>query len=831
MPKPIVVFLKLGILFSCLAVFLFDAENLRAQDLSGLSICLDPGHGAGNTNQGPTGLREADINLGVALFLKDFLKSAGIDTVLLTRVDDSTNPSLSQREALANSFGVDWFHSVHHNACGVTPCTARSTIVLMEEERSFANPCPDGKARGTGQPEWPGQSDVMSDFMGNWIFKALRTTSTTSWLDWTFYGGCNGGFSLGVLNDLQMPGELSEATFHQNRVEENKLRNPDFLKLEARALFMGILDFYEAGKMPTGALSGIIRDDETKSPLNGVEVVINPGDLHYTTDDNGNGLFVFQDLAPGTYQIAVNLPNFVPQQKSVTVQAHAFSSADFNLVLDVPPTVPQTLPANETEDVSVYNEIGVRFSRPMDRASVEDAFEITPAVAGHFLWSVKSDIILFEPDTRFEFETVYTVTIRNTAVDTNGRAIDGNGDGVEGDSFSYRFTTQMLDNSQPVVLDFYPTQRDTGVFARDIFTVTFNEEIDPESVNSATVLLSGDGGLAPSYKVIYVPDGSRTVNIIPLESLKADTRFFITLTKGIQLTDGTPLASNFVWQFNTQSQAKQFTRADDFESGLHFDAPQNSTVSTGFDSDSTNLTLARQFAISDSQAAALSYLFESPTGLLQIDYAGRLDLDLNKATDFGIYVFGDNSNNSLRLLFADGDGTEMGPWQPVNWSGWRLLKTDVQNPDLSADGANGAFDAQVISFAGLQLQAGGSTKGRLLFDDLFFTQPDLTVSVGEGESRRQTPATFLLQQNYPNPFNPETTIRYRLTQAGPVELAIFNLQGQLIRTLFRGYQQAGEHRLSWNGRDNFDRLVSSGIYLYRFKGNGKEITKRMIFLK
>ena len=174
-------------------------QDAAAQDLSGLSIAIDPGHGKGNTNQGPTGLREADINLGVALFLKDFLKSANIDTVLLTRVDDSTNPTLSQREFLANSFGVDWFHSVHHNACGGigTLCTARSTIVLLEEERSFANPCPNGKARGTGQPAWPGQSDVMSDFIGQHIFDALRTTSTTTWLDWTFYGGCNGGLVLG----------------------------------------------------------------------------------------------------------------------------------------------------------------------------------------------------------------------------------------------------------------------------------------------------------------------------------------------------------------------------------------------------------------------------------------------------------------------------------------------------------------------------------------------------------------------------------------------------------------------------------------------------------
>ncbi|MDQ7064081.1 MAG: N-acetylmuramoyl-L-alanine amidase, partial [candidate division KSB1 bacterium] len=57
---------------------------LLAQDLSGISICIDPGHGAGNQNQGPTGLREADVNLDVGLMWRDLLRRANIDTVLMT---------------------------------------------------------------------------------------------------------------------------------------------------------------------------------------------------------------------------------------------------------------------------------------------------------------------------------------------------------------------------------------------------------------------------------------------------------------------------------------------------------------------------------------------------------------------------------------------------------------------------------------------------------------------------------------------------------------------------------------------------------------------------
>ncbi|MBT4333173.1 MAG: T9SS type A sorting domain-containing protein [Candidatus Cloacimonetes bacterium] len=76
--------------------------------------------------------------------------------------------------------------------------------------------------------------------------------------------------------------------------------------------------------------------------------------------------------------------------------------------------------------------------------------------------------------------------------------------------------------------------------------------------------------------------------------------------------------------------------------------------------------------------------------------------------------------------------------------------------------------------------------------------------------------------NYPNPFNPSTTIQLDLAESGKIELAIFNIKGQKVKTLMDAYSTKGHFEMVWKGIDDNKKKVASGQYFIKLKVNGEE---------
>ena len=95
------------------------------------------------------------------------------------------------------------------------------------------------------------------------------------------------------------------------------------------------------------------------------------------------------------------------------------------------------------------------------------------------------------------------------------------------------------------------------------------------------------------------------------------------------------------------------------------------------------------------------------------------------------------------------------------------------------------------------------------------------------------PEVFALANNYPNPFNPATTIKYALPQAADVELTVYNVVGQPVRTLVAEHQSAGRYVVEWDATNDSGHSLSSGMYFYRLEAAGGEFleVKKMLLLK
>lgn len=93
------------------------------------------------------------------------------------------------------------------------------------------------------------------------------------------------------------------------------------------------------------------------------------------------------------------------------------------------------------------------------------------------------------------------------------------------------------------------------------------------------------------------------------------------------------------------------------------------------------------------------------------------------------------------------------------------------------------------------------------------------------------PSDLNLVQNFPNPFNMGTTIDFSLRQTSEVHFEIFNVLGQRVKTLVDETLEPGNYRTTWDGTDECNEPVSSGVYFYRIQTGQIAKTKKMILMK
>ncbi len=180
-------------------------------------------------------------------------------------------------------------------------------------------------------------------------------------------------------------------------------------------------------------------------------------------------------------------------------------------------------------------------------------------------------------------------------------------------------------------------------------------------------------------------------------------------------------------------------------------------------------------------------------------YLHAIKSDTSEANNFPIYL---NDNLKFTPAIGDVDGDDDLDIAVANISGMQLL-------DMKRNG-----------YGAWTMYKGNPQRTANMFE-AYTDVDDNDVAVYDNG----------LIGNYPNPFNPETTISYNLEKSADVQINVYNIKGQLVKNLVNDHKAAGNHTVVWNGKDNNNNNVSSGVYFYKMKGGKYSKTKKMILMK
>lgn len=795
-------------------------------DLSGLKFCIDPGHGGNNPANDRylipdpgTEFWESESNFQKAMRLDTLLKAQGA-WVILTRYTNSypadNEPSLSARWQLANANNVHWFHSIHSNAFNAA---VNYTLLLVKEDIA------------TRQAVWP-QAVTMSNIIGPAIQAKLRNTprSTYTYLDYTFYGGASGGFNLGVLNGLAMPGELSEGSFHDYFPETRRLMNNSYRKMEAYALRNAFMQYYGVPADTLGIIAGLQADVASGKLLNLTRVRLAPGNRISTGDTYNNGFYMFDSLPAGPYTLYFETPEYTPDSVLVTVGTGATVFIDRTFISSASPAIVTSSPVKNDPGFPSPSPIVLNFSKPMDTASVRSAFSITPPVSGAFLWSNGNAKLTFDPDSLLPVALTFTLRIDTSAHSAGGQTLDGNGDGIPGDPFILSFTTKYVDVFPPTFLSRFPGSADTLRTPASYVTMTFDEPLLVSSANTSNFVIQQIGSSSQTRTLEYREENGRGGVVMYLPNGLVPGASYRVRVSGVADVPGNavPTSVPYLWDFAVAPGIFTYQTIDSLNPGsMTFLQPSAGTGTVGTDSVTLAGTTARMVgSVSPNPgSASLRFAWDTTTTswLIRVPIdssgtGGRLRWQKSGHL-IRAAVYGDAGQQQFRFALGDGPTREVNRWKTINWVGWRSVEWDLEADSLGSGTGDGMLDGE-LRFDAVEFRyLPGTSKraGQLYLDQLELVEKG---TVGVEAQTASMPAAFALHPNYPNPFNPSTRLSYDLAASGSVSITVYDLLGREVRPLVNGLQSAGRHTVEWDG-SGVSSHTASGVYIARLLVTGE----------
>lgn len=263
---------------------------------------------------------------------------------------------------------------------------------------------------------------------------------------------------------------------------------------------------------------------------------------------------------------------------------------------NTPPTVSFTDPAMGAVGVNVNRSISATFSEAMRISTISSStFRVTgpgsSTIAGMVNYS--NVTATFVPNTNLAPDTMYTVTITTAVKDIAGNSMAAN------KTWSF-FTGNSVDSTAPMVSYVYPANSSSGVAVNRLITATFNEAMNPLTINSSTFTVHGPGG-TPVVGIVTILGDTATFDTI--NNLASGQTYTATITTGVRDLAGNAMAANYVWSFITG------TTGDSTPPTVSFVSPSNGETFVPLDS---NVTATFNDEIDPLSVNNITFIVEGP---------------------------------------------------------------------------------------------------------------------------------------------------------------------------------------------------------------------------
>ena len=567
-------------------------------------------------------------------------------------------------------------------------------------------------------------------------------------------------------------------------------------------------------------------------------------DIHF-----GNSEYTINEVFPGTQNYNGSYKYFATTLNRYWNESTISNSETTDFITSFAPTISTTIPA-ENEEIDINKEIIIEFSKSMNMVSFGDHISIVPFVQiNSLLWSTDNKTLKINFEN-LVYNTSYSLVISRLAADVNGVQLDGNGDGVEGDNFVLNFRTSEFDSFPPQIVSTLPNNGDLNIDIGSIISLEFDEKLDEGTlVSNGISLWKQASSVDFSYLHTESIDGRSIISIQPSEMFDISSDYTLTLASSITDSVGNALENDFNLSFTTAPNSyTEIKIIDNFTSPGEWWQPSASGSTSGIFESGTNFGYSTEIIVPASvskRAAKLSYLWDenATTHLIREYLSGGTPQLTYFDTTYVLqsYVFGDGSNNQVRLCIDENDGSawgdhEVSQWITIDWQGWKLIEWELSDPNSVGTwiSSNEFLTGSYFRVDSYQLTKGegGNLSGTVYFDDLRAVKKE-AIHTDIEYIENETIPTFHLSQNYPNPFNPTTTIKYTIPFVKSNELAIqkvtlkvYDVLGREVATLVNENKQSGNYQINFDGTK-----LNSGVYFYSLVTGSFRETKRMLLVK